>query len=130
MHKRCEVKLCIAKPLRLQPSNFQKFAGIACDPSFRGSILPRLFILVSRNHFKLPHVDENHKLVNFSYSFHIATPVFFSLFQEVKRYERERRKNKSTYWITHELLWRDFVRFGSIYAGHRINPKGWKMPIR
>lgn len=37
--------------------------------------------------------------------------------QEVKRYERERRKNKSTYWITHELLWRDFVRFGSIYAG-------------
>ncbi|CAJ1332692.1 unnamed protein product [Effrenium voratum] len=28
---------------------------------------------------------------------------------EVKRYERERRKTKSTYWITHELLWRDFV---------------------
>lgn len=26
------------------------------------------------------------------------------LYEEVKRYERERRKNKSTYWITHELL--------------------------
>ena len=25
------------------------------------------------------------------------------LYEEVKRYERERRKNKSTYWITHEL---------------------------
>lgn len=42
------------------------------------------------------------------------------LYEEVKRYERERRKTKSTYWITHELLWRDFVRFGSIQAGTSI----------
>jgi hypothetical protein len=42
------------------------------------------------------------------------------LYEEVKRYERERRKTKSTYWITHELLWRDFVRFGSINAGTSI----------
>lgn len=42
------------------------------------------------------------------------------LYEEVKRYERERRKTKSTYWITHELLWRDFVRFGSIHAGTSI----------
>lgn len=42
------------------------------------------------------------------------------LYEEVKRYERERKKNKSTYWITHELLWRDFVRFGSIHAGTSI----------
>ena len=42
------------------------------------------------------------------------------LYEEVKRYERERRKNKSTYWIVHELLWRDFVRFGSIHAGTTI----------
>ncbi|CAK0847503.1 unnamed protein product [Prorocentrum cordatum] len=42
------------------------------------------------------------------------------LHAEVKRYERERRKTKSTYWITHELLWRDFVRFGSIAAGTSI----------
>eukprot|EP00439_Symbiodinium_sp_Y106_P082209 s181_g21.t1 len=42
------------------------------------------------------------------------------LYEEVKRYEKERRKNKSTYWIVHELLWRDFVRFASIYAGTSI----------
>jgi deoxyribodipyrimidine photo-lyase len=29
----------------------------------------------------------------------------------VKVYERERVANKSTYWVTFELLWRDFFRF-------------------
>eukprot|EP00746_Dinoflagellata_sp_MGD_P165012 gnl/MRDRNA2_/MRDRNA2_94038_c0_seq1.p1 gnl/MRDRNA2_/MRDRNA2_94038_c0~~gnl/MRDRNA2_/MRDRNA2_94038_c0_seq1.p1 ORF type:complete len:790 (-),score=146.46 gnl/MRDRNA2_/MRDRNA2_94038_c0_seq1:208-2493(-) len=42
------------------------------------------------------------------------------LYEEVKRYERERKKTKSTYWITHELLWRDFSRYGSMYAGTSI----------
>lgn len=42
------------------------------------------------------------------------------LYEEVKRYERERKKTKSTYWIVHELVWRDFVRFGSIHAGTSI----------
>jgi deoxyribodipyrimidine photo-lyase len=42
------------------------------------------------------------------------------LYEEVKRYEKERTKSKSTYWITHELLWRDFVRFGSMFAGTSI----------
>jgi deoxyribodipyrimidine photo-lyase len=31
--------------------------------------------------------------------------------QEVKKYETERIKNKSTYWLVFELLWRDFFRF-------------------
>lgn len=42
------------------------------------------------------------------------------LYEEVKRYEKERKKTKSTYWITHELVWRDFVRYGSIHAGTSI----------
>nr|QDO16274.1 cryptochrome DASH [Lingulodinium polyedra] len=54
------------------------------------------------------------------------------LYEEVQRYERERRKTKSTYWITHELLWRDFVRFGSIQAGTSIfrigGPKNVRSP--
>jgi hypothetical protein len=29
---------------------------------------------------------------------------------EAQRYERERVKNKSTYWLTFELEWRDFFR--------------------
>mmetsp|Transcript_8352 Transcript_8352/g.21272 ORF Transcript_8352/g.21272 Transcript_8352/m.21272 type:complete len:820 (-) Transcript_8352:193-2652(-) len=52
------------------------------------------------------------------------------LYEEVKRYERERRKNKGTYWITHELLWRDFVRFGSIHAGTSIFKIGGHANLR
>lgn len=32
------------------------------------------------------------------------------IFRELKRYELERNKNKSTYWLFFELLWRDFFR--------------------
>ncbi|CAD7924616.1 unnamed protein product [Amoebophrya sp. A25] len=44
------------------------------------------------------------------------------LYWEVKRYEKAypSRKNKSTGWIIHELIWRDFVRFGSMYFGDSI----------
>jgi deoxyribodipyrimidine photo-lyase len=31
--------------------------------------------------------------------------------REVKRYEEERVKNESTYWLVFELLWRDFFQF-------------------
>jgi hypothetical protein len=52
------------------------------------------------------------------------------LYEEVKRYEAERSKNKSTYWITHELLWRDFVRFGSMHAGTSIFKIGGPWAVR
>lgn len=42
------------------------------------------------------------------------------LYSEIKRYEKERRKSKSTYWIVHELVWRDFVRFGTLQAGSSV----------
>jgi len=42
------------------------------------------------------------------------------VYAEVKRYEAERRKAKSTYWIIHELIWRDFSRYGSLHAGTSI----------
>jgi len=32
------------------------------------------------------------------------------VFEEVKRYERERKKNESTYWLVFELIWRDYFR--------------------
>ena len=34
-----------------------------------------------------------------------------SIYYEVKKYEQERRKNDSTYWLYFELLWRDFFKF-------------------
>ena len=32
------------------------------------------------------------------------------VYQAIKSYEAERLKNKSTYWIIFELIWRDFYR--------------------
>lgn len=44
------------------------------------------------------------------------------LYAEVKRYEAERphRKGSSSYYIIHELCWRDFVRYQSLSLGTSI----------
>ena len=34
-----------------------------------------------------------------------------TIYTEVKRYEKERIKNESTYWLIFELIWRDYFRF-------------------
>eukprot|EP00242_Pyramimonas_sp_CCMP2087_P004138 CAMPEP_0198217980 /NCGR_PEP_ID=MMETSP1445-20131203/66748_1 /TAXON_ID=36898 /ORGANISM="Pyramimonas sp., Strain CCMP2087" /LENGTH=389 /DNA_ID=CAMNT_0043894845 /DNA_START=40 /DNA_END=1205 /DNA_ORIENTATION=+ len=34
-----------------------------------------------------------------------------TIYWELKKYEKERKENKSTYWVVFELLWRDFYRF-------------------
>ncbi|MTI22479.1 DASH family cryptochrome [Fulvivirga sp. RKSG066] len=34
-----------------------------------------------------------------------------SIYFEIKRYEEERKKNQSTYWLYFELLWRDFYKY-------------------
>eukprot|EP00897_Mesotaenium_endlicherianum_P005686 jgi/Mesen1/5145/ME000255S04126 len=39
---------------------------------------------------------------------------------EVKRYERERVANTSTYWLLFELIWRDYFRFLSVKYGNAI----------
>ena len=47
------------------------------------------------------------------------------IYAEVKRYESERVKNDSTYWLTFELVWRDFFRFVALRYGTRIfKPSG------
>lgn len=40
--------------------------------------------------------------------------------EEVKRYEKERKKNDSTYWLIFELIWRDYFRFISRKHGSSI----------
>ncbi|MEM0992570.1 MAG: DASH family cryptochrome [Bacteroidota bacterium] len=46
------------------------------------------------------------------------------IYQELKKYEAERGKNKSTYWIFFELLWRDFFRLLAKKYGNLIFLKG------
>lgn len=42
------------------------------------------------------------------------------IYCELKRYERKVKKNKSTYWLFFELLWRDFFRLMGKRYGTRI----------
>lgn len=42
------------------------------------------------------------------------------IYWEVKQYENERYKNKSTYWLIFELIWRDFFRFSAWKYGDKI----------
>jgi len=34
-----------------------------------------------------------------------------SIYYQVKKYEKERKKNQSTYWLIFELIWRDYFHF-------------------
>ena len=42
------------------------------------------------------------------------------IYEEVQRYEEERVSNKSTYWMTFELIWRDFFTFVAWKGGDRL----------
>lgn len=39
---------------------------------------------------------------------------------QVRRYERERVANKSTYWMVFELIWRDYFRFLAVQQGAQL----------
>jgi len=50
-----------------------------------------------------------------------------TIYQEIKKYEEQRKKNKSTYWLVFELLWRDFFRLlGKKYGNHIFMLSGTK----
>jgi deoxyribodipyrimidine photo-lyase len=34
-----------------------------------------------------------------------------SIYYQIKKYEKERKKNQSTYWLVFELIWRDYFHF-------------------
>lgn len=42
------------------------------------------------------------------------------IYEQVLKYERERKKNQSTYWLIFELIWRDYFRFISKKHGNKI----------
>jgi len=46
------------------------------------------------------------------------------IYHELKKYEVQRTKNKSTYWLFFELLWRDFFRLMGKKHGNAIFQKG------
>lgn len=46
------------------------------------------------------------------------------VYHELKKFERERTSNESTYWLFFELLWRDYFRLMGKKWGNRIFKKG------
>ncbi|MDJ0716443.1 MAG: DASH family cryptochrome [Prochloraceae cyanobacterium] len=42
------------------------------------------------------------------------------IYEQVQKYEEERIKNDSTYWLIFELIWRDFFRFICLKHGNKI----------
>ncbi len=46
-----------------------------------------------------------------------------TIYYQIKKYEEERVKNQSTYWLFFELLWRDFFRFMAKKHGSKIFQK-------
>lgn len=46
------------------------------------------------------------------------------VWSEVRRYERERVSNDSTYWLIFELLWRDYFRFVAVRWENAIFQRG------
>ena len=47
------------------------------------------------------------------------------LYDEVRQYERRRVRNRSTYWVYHELVMRDFLAFSCLGWGARLfSPEG------
>ena len=42
------------------------------------------------------------------------------IFWEVKAYEKKIKKNKSTYWLIFELIWRDYFKYISLKHGDKI----------
>lgn len=55
-------------------------------------------------------------------SAHLAKGTLSSklIYQEIQKYEEQKTKNKSTYWLVFELLWRDFFRFMGKKHGNNI----------
>ena len=39
---------------------------------------------------------------------------------EIKKYENERTANQSTYWVTFELIWRDYFRYVALKYGEKL----------
>ena len=46
------------------------------------------------------------------------------VYHEVRRYERTRTENKSTYWVLFELIWRDYFRFFAVKHGSKLFAEG------
>lgn len=43
-----------------------------------------------------------------------------TIFQQIRKFEKEVTSNQSTYWLVFELMWRDFFKYMSLKHGNKI----------
>ena len=43
-----------------------------------------------------------------------------TIYQQVRKYEKQVRKNQDTYWLIFELIWRDYFKYISLKHGNKI----------
>lgn len=70
--------------------------------------------------------DTRNQLLGADYSSKFSAWLTFGcisprqIYAEIKRYERARIANDSTYWLVFELIWRDYFRFVALKYGTRL----------
>jgi len=43
-----------------------------------------------------------------------------TIYEEVRKYEKQIKKNQDTYWLVFELIWRDYFKYVSLKHGNKI----------
>ena len=58
----------------------------------------------------------------FNFKFRLAIGCLSprKIYHEIKKYEKERTSNQSTYWVIFELLWRDYFKFVALKYGNKL----------
>lgn len=82
------------------------------------------------------YFDIRNGMVGTEYSTKLSASLAFGcisarrIYEEIRRYEEERKKNKSTYWVIFELLWRDFFRCFAMKHGSKVFQLGGTAGLR
>ncbi len=96
---------------------------------FRGgedAALARLDEYVWQNNYLKNYKETRNEMLGANYSSKFSAWLALGcisprkIYDEVKRYENERIKNDSTYWLIFELLWRDYFKFIALKHGSAI----------
>ncbi|MXV52956.1 DASH family cryptochrome [Pedobacter sp. HMF7647] len=124
-----ETPVSISVPVDLQPSNVPSLSDLSYDDvtdeplafmQFNGGEtegLKRLHYYLWEKDLLKSYKATRDGLLGSDYSSHLSPWLAVGclstreVYWEVKKYERERLANDSTYWLVFELLWRDFFRF-------------------
>ncbi|KAJ6697632.1 CRYPTOCHROME DASH [Salix purpurea] len=115
---KCSIRSCAKISMSLGPAPLHRGLGM--------SALSRVYEYFWKKDFLKIYKETRNGMLGPDYSTKFSpwlasgslSPRF--IYEEVKRYEKERLANDSTYWVLFELIWRDYFRFISVKYGNSI----------